>query len=108
MALFENFYCATLPLHSLNFGTIILQPKTNEAKQIQQYKLICLLNVSFKICTKVAINRVTSVAQKVISPTQTTFLPCRNIMEGAIILHETKDELHKKKLNEVLFYDKVK
>jgi hypothetical protein len=29
-------------------------------------------------------------------------------MEGAIILHETKDELHKKKLNEVLFYDKVK
>ena len=61
MALFEDFNCGTLPLHNLNFRTIILVPKTNEAKQIQQYRLMCLLNVSFKIFTKVATNRVTSV-----------------------------------------------
>ena len=52
----------TPPLHSLNFGTIILLPKCNDAKQIQQYKPIYLLNVSFKIFTKLATNRIVKVA----------------------------------------------
>ena len=37
MVLFEDFHRGLLPLHSLNFGTIILLPKSSEAKQIQQY-----------------------------------------------------------------------
>jgi hypothetical protein len=47
MALFEDFHDGNLPLYSLNFGTIILLPKCMEACKIQQYRLICLLNVSF-------------------------------------------------------------
>ena len=90
-------------------------PKCNDAKQIQQYIPICLLNVSFKIFTKVAKNRIVKVAQKVIRPSQIAFLPGRNIMEGAIILHETLHELHTKKQDGIIFkidfekaYDKVK
>lgn len=48
MMLFEEFHEEHLPLHSLNFGVITLLPKIKEAKQIQQYMPICLLNVSFK------------------------------------------------------------
>jgi hypothetical protein len=55
------------------------------------------------------------VAQKVISPTQTTFILGRNIMEGVVILHETMHELHHKDKSGVIFkidfekaYDKVK
>ena len=103
MALFEDFHNGTLPLHSLNFRAIILLPKCNDAKQIQQYRSICLLNVSFKIFTKVATNRIVKVAQKVIRPSQTAFLPGRNIMEGAIILHETLHELHRKKQDGIIF-----
>jgi hypothetical protein len=94
MALFEDFYKGKLPLYSLNFGTIVLIPKCKEATKIQQYIPICLLHVSFKIFTKVATNRLMSVAQKVINPTQTTFLLGRNIMEGVVILHETMHEMH--------------
>jgi hypothetical protein len=54
-------------------------------------------NVSFKVSTKVATNRIMSLAQKVISPTQTTFIPGRNIMEDVVVSHETMHELHKKK-----------
>ena len=97
MALFQDFHQGTLPLHSLNFGTIILLPKKSEAKQIQQLRPICLLNVSFKIFTKVATNRITNIAQRIIRPTQTAFIPGKNIMEGAVILHETIHELHNKK-----------
>ena len=62
LALFIDFHNGSLPLYSLNFGTIILLPKCREAVKIQQYRPICLLNVSFKIFTKVATNRLTSVA----------------------------------------------
>jgi hypothetical protein len=55
------------------------------------------------------------IAHKVIRPTQTTFIPGRNILEGVVVLLETIYELHRKKMDDVLFkidfemaYDKVK
>jgi hypothetical protein len=69
MALFHEFHHGSLPLFSLNFGTIILLPKSAEALKIQQYRPICLINVSFKIFTKVLTIQLTSVAHRVIQPT---------------------------------------
>jgi mannosylglycoprotein endo-beta-mannosidase len=97
LALFNEFHQGTLPLHCLNFGIITLLPKKTEATTIQQYRPICLLNVSFKIFTKVLTNRINLVAQKVIRSSQTAFLPGRYIIEGAVVLHETIHELHKRK-----------
>jgi hypothetical protein len=115
MTLFQEFHKGNMPLYSLNSGTIILLPKCKGATTIQQYRQICLLNVSFKIFTKVATNRIMFVAQKVINPTQTAFLQVRNIMEGIVILHETMHKMHHKKQSGVIFkidfekaYDKVK
>jgi hypothetical protein len=114
MALFTDFHDGSLPLYKLNFGAIILIPKCREATIIQQYRHIFLLNVSFKIFTKVATNRIIEIAKKMISPTQTAFLPERNIMEGVIILHEMIHEMHRKKQSGVILkldfkkaYDKI-
>ncbi|WVZ54587.1 hypothetical protein U9M48_005361, partial [Paspalum notatum var. saurae] len=98
------------PLPSLNFGVITLLPKMKEATKIQQYRPICLLNVSYKIFTKIMM-----VASKVVRLSQTAFMPGRNIMErGVIILHETIHEMQSKKLNGVILkidfekaYDKI-
>jgi len=115
MALFTDFHKEKLNLYSLNFGIIALIPKIQEATKIQQYRPICVFNVSFKIFTKVGTNRLNKVAQTVVSPMQTAFMPGRNIMEGVVILHETIHELHTKKSDGVIFkidfekaYDKVK
>ena len=115
MALFDDFHRGELPLYSLNFGTIILLPKCKDAATIQQYRPICLLNVNFKIFTKILTNRISVVASKTIGPTQTAFIPGRNILEGVVVLHETIHELHRKKKSGVIFkidfekaYDKVK
>ena len=97
MALFRDFHKEDLNLFILNFGIITLIPKVQEATKIQQYRPICVLNVSFKIFTKVVMNRLNKVAQTVVSPMQIAFLPGRNIMEGVVILHETIHELHTKK-----------
>ena len=104
-----------LELFRLNFGEIILLPKVNEAERIQQYRPICLLNVSFKIFTKTATIRLNTVADHVVRLTQTAFMQGRNILDGVMILHETVQELHWKRLNGVILkmdfekaYDKVK
>jgi len=67
MQMFHDLHKGDLPLFSLNFGVITLLPKTQEASKIQQYRPICLLNVSFKIFTKVATICVNSVADNIIS-----------------------------------------
>lgn len=59
--MFGDLLNGILPLFSLNFGVITLIPKVHEANLIQQYRPICLLSVSFKIFTKVAIIRLNSV-----------------------------------------------
>jgi hypothetical protein len=102
MALFIDFHAGNLPLYSLNFGNVILLLKCREATHIKQFRPICLLNVSFKILTKVATNRISQVAQKVISPSQTAFIHGRNIMEWVIVLHETLHEMHRKKQSGVI------
>jgi hypothetical protein len=94
MAMFFQLQAGYLPLFKLNFGIITLLPKKEDASRIEQYRPICLLNVSFKIFTKVGANRITGMAQKIIKPTQTAFIPGRNIFEGVVILHETIHEIH--------------
>jgi hypothetical protein len=71
--------------------------------------------VVFKIFTKVATNRIALIADKIVRPTQTAFMPGRHILEGVVILHETIHELQRKKMDGVLLkldfekaYDKVK
>jgi hypothetical protein len=73
-----------------------------------------MLNVSFKIFTKVLANRISSLACRIIRPSQTAFLPGRYILEGVVILHETLHELQRKKQKGLILkldfekaYDKV-
>jgi len=68
MNLFYEFHVGRLPIHSLNFGIITLLPKIVDEARIQQYMPICLLNMSFKIFTKVLNNRILKVADKMIGP----------------------------------------
>lgn len=102
LEMFSFLHAGQLELFRLNFGAIILLPKVNEAERIQQYRPICLLNVSFKKFTKVATIRLNTVTDHVVRPSQTTFMQGRNILDGVVILHETVHELHRQKLNRVI------
>jgi hypothetical protein len=61
------------------------------------------------------VRRLTVVADKLVSQSQTVFVPGHNIMEGIVILHETIYKMHRKKMNRVIIkldfkkaYDKMK
>jgi hypothetical protein len=54
------------------------------------------------------------IAKKIVSPSQTAFIPGRNIMEGVVVPHEMIHEIYRKKMNWVILkidfekiYDKV-
>jgi hypothetical protein len=105
MALFKEFHNRSLPLFHLNYGIITLLRKNKDA-------------ISSNLLAKCELqNFYKGSGQKayLISQSQTAFIPGRNIMEGAIILHETIHELHRKKMNGVILkldfkkaHDKVK
>jgi hypothetical protein len=86
-----------LPLYKLNFQKITLLPKNEDASRTEKNRPICLLNVSFKVFTKVGTNRATEIAHKVVQTTQSAFISGINILEGVGILHETIHEIHWKK-----------
>jgi hypothetical protein len=74
LQMFSVLHAGQLELLRLNFGEVILLPKVNEAERIQQYRPICLLNVSFKTFTKVATIRLNTVADHVVQPSQTALM----------------------------------
>jgi hypothetical protein len=73
-----------------------------------------MLNVSFKIFTKVLVIMILLVVSKVIGPSQSAFFPGRNILEGVVVLRETLHEMRRKKQKGIILklafkkvYDKV-
>jgi hypothetical protein len=110
----EDFYYGKLNLSRLNYGIIVLIPKIKEVVNVKQFRPICLLNVFYKFFTKVLASRLTGVADDIISENQTTFITCRNILEGVLILHEVIHELSSKSQNGIILkldfekaYDKM-
>jgi hypothetical protein len=96
--MFNVLHTVQLEVFRLNFGEVILLPKMRQS----EYRQIYLLNVSFKIFTKVATTRLNNVAEHVVQPSHTDFMQGRNILDGVVILHEAVHELHTKKLNAVI------
>lgn len=82
-----------LDLRRLNYGVITLIPKLKEASNIKQFRPICLLNVSFKILTKLLANRLGMIVDKIINDSQSAFIRGRNILDGVVALHEIAHEV---------------
>jgi hypothetical protein len=72
--LFDDFHRDKLDLYRLNFALITIIPKDNDARIMNKFRPISLLNYSYKIFTKVLTNRIGLVADRLIASNQTTFI----------------------------------
>jgi hypothetical protein len=97
MDMIHEFWKNELDIDRLNYGVITLIPKIKEASKIQQYRPICLLNVSYKIITKALMLRFEECVSRIINKSQNAFLKGRNIMDGVLSLHEILHETKRKK-----------
>jgi hypothetical protein len=114
MEMIQEFWKHELDIDRLNYGVITLLPKIKEAAKIQQYRPICLLNVSYKIITKSLMLRFEDCMSRIICVSQNAFIKGRNIMDGVLSLHEILHETKRKNKNGVILkldfekaYDKI-
>jgi hypothetical protein len=114
LQLLNGFALGLLDVSRLNFGVLSLIPKVSGADDIKQFRLITLINVIFKLISKAYAIRLSLVAHRVISTSQTAFIKGRLIHEGALALHEIVHELKVKKTRAVILkldfekaYDRV-
>jgi hypothetical protein len=114
LQLLNGFALCLLDVSRLNFGILSLIPKVPGADDIKQFRPIALINVIFKLISKAYAIRLSPVAHRVISTSQSTFIKGRLIHEGALSLHEIVHELKVKKTRAVILkldfekaYDRV-
>ena len=113
-AMLCDLHNGSLDLWRLNYGVIVLIPKLKLPNNIKQFRPICLLNLVYKIITKVLTLRLTEVVDRVISKNQTAFITWRSILDGVVILQEVVHELKRTKQEGIILkldfekaYDRV-
>ncbi|XP_028094336.1 uncharacterized protein LOC114294405 [Camellia sinensis] len=81
----------------VNQTLIALFPKTVIPENIKQFRPISLCNVSYKILSKILVNRIRPLLQDLVGPTQSSFIPGRSTHDNIIITQELIHTLRKKK-----------
>jgi hypothetical protein len=85
---------AKLDLYKLNFALITMIPKEKDARKMNKFRHISLLNCSYKIFTRVLTSRISSVADRLVAGNQTTFIKGRYILESVVTAHEPIHSVH--------------
>lgn len=81
----------------LNDTFIALIPKVEHPEKAAQFRPIGLCNVGYKIITKVIVNRLKPILPTLISNTQSSFVPGRQITDNIVIMQEVLHTMRRKK-----------
>jgi hypothetical protein len=112
--MFEDFHRCELDIYRLNFALITVIPQEKDARTMNKFRPISLLNFCYKIFTRVLTNRLGKVIDKLIASNQTTFIKGRYILESVVIAHEVLHSVHQARKQSLVLkvdyekaYDKV-
>lgn len=83
---------------------LVLIPNLERPESIHHFCPISLSNVTFKLVTKVIVNKLKQVMEELVSPNQSSFVPHRQISDNIIICQELIDT-RKHKVRRKGWYD---
>lgn len=90
----DYFRTGVLP-EGINDTLISLIPKTAHPESVTQFRPISLCNVSYKIITKVMVNRIKPILERLVSQEQSSFVPGRQIVDNIVVYQEVLHSLRK-------------
>lgn len=82
-----NFRAKTIT-RGFNKTMLVLIPKTKNAVDFNQFRLISLCNFSYKIVAKIIASRLRPLLPNLISPNQGAFIEGKWIVENTVVAHE--------------------
>ena len=77
----------------INHTYIALIPKVHKLRRVNEFRLISLCNVIYRIIAKIMANRLKHILNDHISPTQSAFVPNRLIIDNIIIGYECLNKI---------------
>ncbi|GKA30656.1 RNA-directed DNA polymerase, eukaryota, reverse transcriptase zinc-binding domain protein [Tanacetum coccineum] len=86
-----------------NSAFITLIPKIPNPILIKDYRPISLIRMQYKIIAKLLANRLSSVLDKLVSPTQSAFVSGRQILDGPLMVSEII-EWYKKRNKKLMIF----
>ena len=84
----QDIFQGCHPIEHVNRTLITLIPKVLAPERISEFQPIGLYNVSYKILSKVLVNRVKNLLPSLIGEEQTSFISGRFITDNVIIVQE--------------------
>ena len=92
-----DFLNEGIMLPALNYTNIVLIPKVKNLDKMSDFRRISLCNVIYKIISKVLANKLKQVLLETISPTHSTFVLGRLIIDNVLVAFETPHTMHSRK-----------
>ncbi|KAL0368048.1 UNVERIFIED_CONTAM: Retrovirus-related Pol polyprotein from type-2 retrotransposable element R2DM [Sesamum calycinum] len=83
-----DFFTTGRLLKQVNATLITLIPKVCASSLVADFRPISCCNVIYKIITKILVLRIRGVLDKIISPSQTAFVPGRSISDNVLLAQE--------------------
>ena len=93
----QSFFSVGILPYALNHTFISLVPKSDKARKVDNFQPIALCNAAFKVISKLLARRLGPLLEKLISLTQSAFVPNRNITNNTIINHKIVHFMNTKK-----------
>lgn len=84
-----GFCLGTVDISRLNYACLSLIPKVKGADHIRLFRPIAMITNIVKFPSKAFATKLSPVAHKLISPTQSTFIKGRYILDGILVLDHT-------------------
>ena len=103
----QSFFTSGHMLRKWNETAIVLIPKVKTPESISQFRPISLINFSYKIISKVMVNRLKPIVNEIISPEQSAFVTGRLIQDNIIVAQEVFSFLKRKRRGKA-FYGALK
>ncbi|CAA7056111.1 unnamed protein product [Microthlaspi erraticum] len=95
--LVKRFFETCIMEPGINHTHLCLLPKITDADKIADYRPISLCTVSYKIISKILVMRLKGILGDIISDSQATFVPGRNITDNVLVAHELMHALKSKR-----------